>query len=301
MLSLVLHVSLSFLIEFIVRRAMYTILDMKSVPTYLALCLACFVTSYTMQRLGFNPALRALIISPLTNFVVPFVMSRGPAGLRLTRIAFIDVGVLLTEIGGSVLYFAMNGRPFPGSFSEMDPMTIVVIYTMLALLTTITCEANIAFFRRADSRWDRAFEPSALALMVSSFAFFSMLIIRYDLSKVSSFWVPLVTAVCAFFAVVINYAMVYAARQDARAKGELARQTARNRQIKHLMHEAERMTERSVHMRHLRHDLANQVGIVHTLAEQGRVDEADRYLAALQTQAQAIASLPDPPSEANHE
>lgn len=293
--SLLLHAAFSLLLEFIVRRATYKVLDMKSIPAYLALCFACWCTAYAMQISDFSHSLRAFIMGPFTNFLLPFIMSRGPAGLRITRIAFINVTVLLTEIAGSVLYYAMTGRAFPSSLLDLDSMTILIIYTVLTILTTVTCEACITFFRHTDSRWDNAFEPAALTMMVGTFSFFCLLIVRYDLVGVSSFMVPLVTVFCVFFAVVGSYAMLVVARHDAQAKRDIALQTAKKRQLKHLMKEVANVTTRSVRIRHLRHDLANQIGVVRALASQGHVDEADRYLAALQERAHSIA---DPVQEA---
>lgn len=301
MLSLALYLCLSLMLELIVRRALCKVLDMTSVPLFLLLWFCCFAASFIMQQVGFNPVARAVIVNVLANLTIPLVMSRGPIGQRLTRIAFINVVVLLTEIAGTLVYLILRGHPFPSSIAETDPLTIVLVYTILTCMATVTCEATIAFFRRADDSWDEDFEPAAFIMMASSFVFFIMLLVRFDLNRVKSATVAVVTGIGAILNVLISLSLLRIARQDAQAKREIALQVAKRRQIKHLMEEVERVTNRSVGMRHLRHDLANQIGVVRALADQGRLAEADEYLSGLQDFAHSIAGSQSCEAKANHE
>lgn len=300
MLSIVLYVSFSMAVELIVRRAFCMVLDIRSVLLSLLLWLCCFGMSFTMLFMGFNPIVRAFIVNVLANLAIPMVMSHGPIGQRLTRIAFLNMVVLLTEIIGTLVYYMLSGQPFPSNLSEAAPLTITLVYTVLIFTTTITCEATIAFFHRGNSL-DEAFEPAAFIMMASSFVFFIMLMVRFDLSNVEGAIVPIVTGLGAILAVTISLFLLRIARQDAQAKREIALRAANKRQIKHLMEEAERMTSRSTAMRRIRHDLANQIGIVHALADQGRFAEADEYLSGFQDMVRQFAGPTPNDARAEHE
>lgn len=300
MLSIVLYVSFSMAVELIVRRVFCMVLDIRSVLLSLLLWLCCFGMSFTMLFMGFNPIVRAFIVNVLANLAIPMVMSHGPIGQRLTRIAFLNMVVLLTEIIGTLVYYMLSGQPFPSNLSEAAPLTITLVYTVLIFTTTITCEATIAFFHRGNSL-DEAFEPAAFIMMASSFVFFIMLMVRFDLSNVEGAIVPIVTGLGAILAVTISLFLLRIARQDAQAKREIALRAANKRQIKHLMEEAERMTSRSTAMRRIRHDLANQIGIVHALADQGRFAEADEYLSGFQDMVRQFAGPTPNDARAEHE
>jgi len=301
MLSIVLYVSFSMAVELIVRRAFCMVLDIRSVLLSLLLWLCCFGMSFTMLFMGFNPIVRAFIVNVLANLAIPMVMSHGPIGQRLTRIAFLNMVVLLTEIIGTLVYYMLSGQPFPSNLSEAAPLTITLVYTVLIFTTTITCEAAIALLRRTDDAWDEAFEPTAFIMMTSSFMFFVMLLVRFDLGNVESAIVPVVTGLGAILAVTISLLLLRIARWDAHAKREIALRAANKRQIKHLMEEAERMTSRSTTMRRIRHDLANQIGIVHALADQGRFAEADEYLSGLQDTVRQLAEPTPYDARVDHE
>ncbi len=301
MLSIVLYVSFSMAVELIVRRAFCMVLDIRSVLLSLLLWLCCFGMSFTMLFVGFNPIVRAFIVNVLANLAIPMVMSHGPIGQRLTRIAFLNMVVLLTEIIGTLVYYMLSGQPFPSNLSEAAPLTITLVYTVLIFTTTITCEAAIALLRRTDDAWDEAFEPTAFIMMTSSFMFFVMLLVRFDLGNVESAIVPVVTGLGAILAVTISLLLLRIARWDAQAKREIALRAANKRQIKHLMEEAERMTSRSTAMRRTRHDLANQIGIVHALADQGRFAEADEYLSGFQDMVRQFAGPTPNDARAEHE
>ena len=301
MLSIVLYVSFSMAVELIVRRAFCMVLDIRSVLLSLLLWLCCFGMSFTMLFVGFNPIVRAFIVNVLANLAIPMVMSHGPIGQRLTRIAFLNMVVLLTEIIGTLVYYMLSGQPFPSNLSEAAPLTITLVYTVLIFTTTITCEAAIALLRRTDDAWDEAFEPTAFIMMTSSFMFFVMLLVRFDLGNVESAIVPVVTGLGAILAVTISLLLLRIARWDAQAKREIALRAANKRQIKHLMEEAERMTSRSTAMRRIRHDLANQIGIVHALADQGRFAEADEYLSGFQDMVRQFAGPTPNDARAEHE
>ena len=301
MLSIVLYVSFSMAVELIVRRAFCMVLDIRSVLLSLLLWLCCFGMSFTMLFMGFNPIVRAFIVNVLANLAIPMVMSHGPIGQRLTRIAFLNMVVLLTEIIGTLVYYMLSGQPFPSNLSEAAPLTITLVYTVLIFTTTITCEAAIALLRRTDDAWDEAFEPTAFIMMTSSFMFFVMLLVRFDLGNVESAIVPVVTGLGAILAVTISLLLLRIARWDAQAKREIALRAANKRQIKHLMEEAERMTSRSTAMRRIRHDLANQIGIVHALADQGRFAEADEYLSGFQDMVRQFAGPTPNDARTEHE
>ena len=277
------------------------VLDIRSVLLSLLLWLCCFGMSFTMLFMGFNPIVRAFIVNVLANLAIPMVMSHGPIGQRLTRIAFLNMVVLLTEIIGTLVYYMLSGQPFPSNLSEAAPLTITLVYTVLIFTTTITCEAAIALLRRTDDAWDEAFEPTAFIMMTSSFMFFVMLLVRFDLGNVESAIVPVVTGLGAILAVTISLLLLRIARWDAQAKREIALRAANKRQIKHLMEEAERMTSRSTAMRRIRHDLANQIGIVHALADQGRFAEADEYLSGFQDMVRQFAGPTPNDARAEHE
>jgi hypothetical protein len=169
---------------------------------------------------------------------------------------------------------------------------VSITYAVLILASAVETQLVIVLCRRFDQDQDADLEAPVLALMLGSIGLVTVQLYRFYVPVLSSGYydtrlisVMVVYCICEF---VLSLALVPIARNDAQLKRQIAERAATVRQDKRVRDEVRAATRRSLGMRRLRHDLANQMGVVGELVAQGRADDADRYLAALQTQAHKL-------------
>ncbi len=275
--------------EAVLIRAMCKVLDMRSVWRFIALRLFFDCVSFLFRYLPSTNGIIRLALFLATNVIVPFVMSRGPALTRLSRIVLVIAGGLLTEfVGASTYHLISGGEFFPSEINQDTIASVVVIYSLLAFFASIVMEFIITLYARIDRDRDAMLEPPVIFLSLVMFVGFDALLMRTNDAGVYSLMGPFLCFLCCLCTLGSCMALLAVARRDAEATRLAADQVAVARQERHVRGEIEASVQRTTQMSRLRHDLANQVEVVEQLAAQGRYDEADQYLEDLQAQARKL-------------
>ena len=284
------QIFLSLVVELIFTRAMCMVLDMRSYPLYIALHLGCFCLSYYLSFSGTPQVVRILFINISTNFVLPIALSRGRLRSRLARMAAVNLGTLILEAVGDLLYIFVNpeSRITEVSLAGGNNGAICLIYCALIPIAALAEEAVILVCRRAEDSTDTEVELPGILMMTLSFLSYIPLIIRADLTLDSRMGIYIVATTYAVVSLVASLALIAVAREDAKAARLAANRAAIARQERHVRGEVVASVRRTVGMSRLRHDLANQVEVVERLAAQGRYADADHYLELLQAQAREL-------------
>ena len=275
--------------EAVLIRAMCKVLDMRSTWLFIALRLLADCVSFLFRYLPDAPGIIRLALFLATNVIVPFVMSRGPALTRLSRIVLVIAGGLLTEfVGASTYHLISGGEFFPSEINQDTIASVVVIYSLLAFFASIVMEFIITVCARIDRDRDAMLEPPVIFLSLVMFVGFDALLTRTNDAGVYSLMGPFLCFLCCLCTLGSCMALLAVARRDAEATRLAADQVAVARQERHVRGEIEASVQRTTQMSRLRHDLANQVEVVEQLAAQGRFAEADQYLEDLQVQARKL-------------
>ena len=286
----VIQVLLSLVVELIVIRAMCKVLDMRSYPLYVALHLGCFCLSYYLSFAATPHVIRIVIISVLTNYLLPIVISRGRLRSRLVRMTAVNLGTIILEAVGDFLYLFVHpeGRIIQTSLAGGDNGTICLIYCALIPIAALVEELVIITGRRIDDGLDTELEIPGVLIMSLSFVFYIPLIFRADRVPNHGVSVYFVAAIYATASLAASLVLISVAKRDAQASRQAADRLALTRQNRHVRGEVEASVQRTMEMSRLRHDLANQVDVVEQLVAQERFVDADRYLELLQSQARDL-------------
>jgi len=275
--------------EAVLIRAMCKVLDMRSTWLFITLRLLADCVSFLFRYLPSTNGIIRLALFLATNVIVPFVMSRGPALTRLSRIVLVIAGGLLTEfVGASTYHLISGGEFFPSEINQDTIASVVVIYSLLAFFASIVMEFIITVYARIDRDRDAMLEPPVIFLSLVMFVGFDALLMRTNDAGVYSLMGPFLCFLCCFCTLGSCMGLLIISRRDAEATRLAADQAALARQERHVRGEIEASVRRTTEMSRLRHDLANQVEVVDQLAAQGRYAEADRYLEGLQAQARKL-------------
>jgi hypothetical protein len=277
--------------ELFIIRAMVKCLSMQSNYLYAALHLTCFTVGAIVRIFGATPYLRAFII-PLCYLVFPLALSTGPLRARLYRIALIDIVAFGTEMIGVVIYSLLTGGTMAeNTANQSNIATIAAIYSVLIPVMALALEMVIAAYRSFDRQNDAQLELSIVALILSAVIHFFLIYLRFFPSNEMAAPVAVSALAYCLATIASSFILLTVAQRDARVKREVTDQIAEARQVKHVRSEVEATTLRSMSLRRLRHDLANQMRVVTGLISEGRYDDADRYLAALQDQAHGMQGM----------
>ena len=275
--------------EAVLIRAMCKVLDMRSTWLFITLRLAADCVSFLFRYLPNSYEIMKLVMFVTINVLIPFVMSRGPALTRLSRIVLVIAGGLLTEfVGASTYHLISGGEFFPSEINQDTIASVVVIYSLLAFFASIVMEFIITVCARIDRDRDAMLEPPVIFLSLVMFVGFDALLGRTNDAGVYSLMGPFLCFLCCLCTLGSCMALLAVARRDAEATRLAADQVAFARQERHVRGEIEASVRRTTEMSRLRHDLANQVEVVEGLAAQGRFADADQYLVRLQLQAQTL-------------
>ena len=284
---------LTAILELVFCRGMCGVIAMRSDLLYYVLHMLCYAASWTMRWSGTSDFVRSVTIITLTMVVLPLALSQGRMRARVLRMLLIDMCIVITEPLGSFMYSALTGgSAYPMAVTSDTFGAVSITYAVLILASAVETQLVIVLCRRFDQDQDADLEAPVLALMLGSIGLVTVQLYRFYVPVLSSGYydtrlisVMVVYCICEF---VLSLALVPIARNDAQLKRQIAERAATVRQDKRVRDEVRAATRRSLGMRRLRHDLANQMGVVGELVAQGRADDADRYLAALQTQAHKL-------------
>lgn len=293
MMYIAIQFTLMLTIEFFIIRAMVKSLSMRSNLLYVMVHLSCFTIGAAVRIFGTMPLLRFFLI-PLCYFIFPIVLSMGPLRTRLLRASLVFLAGAGTEILGVAFYSLLTGGTMAVSTADQSNIVpVVAIYSVLIPVTALTMELVITTCQHADHSEDAQLELPIVALILSATLHFAAIYVRFYAGNDMAPIIAVSSLAYCLLAIAASLTLLAVARRDARTKREIADQMAQARQAKHVRGTVEATTRRSLGLRRLRHDLANQTRVVTGLVGEGRYDDADRYLVALQAQAHELQGFAD--------
>ena len=274
--------------EFCSIRAYCKLLNIRSWRQFAFLHFVLFICAFLLQTTNGHPVPR-VIISVVLSPLLCFWFSKRTWKAILARIMLLNAGMAIGEAQCMLLSLLLGGVTHP-SFSDAASATPTVITFLFVTPTVIVVtEAIIVFCSHMDREPDASFGWPTLVLMFVSYALFVLTgSLTFDNSE-AGLTITLLALAYTCICIGLGLAIHLIARRESRARRNLVNLTAMARQAKHAKSEIAASTDRTLNVRRLRHDLANQVEIVNHMAQQGRLCDADKYLATLQSQAHSLA------------
>ena len=278
----------SILLGFITIRATCSILDLRSNRVYAVCHMLNVVANLAAHTLGIPEFFRAFVLNPSTSIIMPIAYSRGPLRSRISRTLTLCFSSVVAEIP-SILTFMMLGHG--AYYSQIDASNasdIALVYCITLLSASIAYETVILLCQRIDQRHEAEFETPVLAFLFVCFFLANFMVVRLTSQEHTSVLTYLSVGVALIASLAYGFLSLALTQRDVLAKRDLANNTARLRQEKHVIAQIVEVSRRNDDMRRLRHDLANQLDIVSELVAKGHTAQADQYLGALQEQASRI-------------
>lgn len=289
----------SFFIGYLTVRATCTLLDMRSNTVYAAIYVVNTFINLFLVKNSFYDGFRIFILNALVGLVIPICYSTGPLRVRLTRMGLIQICNAIGEIACTFTYLLIAGKDMRVTdFSTIDPLTASIIYVVGIATMHVSYEMAILTCKRNDSRYETSLHTgmglSLILFNLGTYFLFAYILYRaqirfIDRNALSFAFVFLVCIVLSFLLASIVFSVV---SSDAQLARDNANRVGESRQVKHVKDEIAASKARSLTVRRLRHDLANQIDVVAELTREGKVVEADHYLALLQEQAQNLTTDP---------
>ena len=276
--------------ELVVIRAACKILEMRSKVLFGAAILGTLAFSLLCRELGVPEGLRAAIVGPISFFVIPMAFSRGPLLKRFSRTCLLVSAALPVEFIVAISYSLLSGQSlFPSPGAEVTASEYAFVYTAGFLASALTHEVVITYCMRTDDRSMAPLNLAVIALIVESYVFFGFLIIRVNDAQPLGSAFNVAVLVCTLLSFAIAVTALEVAHRDALALRSSADQAAIIRQTRHVRQEVTSMADAASTVRKLRHDLANQMGVIDELLNEGQVELAGNYVAELQRRAEKLA------------
>ena len=266
------------------------VLDMRSNKVFVAVTLLAHMLAYISLRLNVPQPVRFLLISVPSSIVFPIAWSRGSLGQRALWTMMPPVVVGVGETVGALFYFSQTGLPY---FSDITAETLPLILTTYALILVVVtpCLALLISLHNRMRTVGISSSGTLFVLLLWSYTLFWIFINRWDEYGHSSSYI--IAPAVAFLGCLINaflgLAVLGASHAEAKTRQDRMDAAVHLRQTKHLRAEIEQTAERTTLLRQLRHDLANQLNVVMTLAQQQRTTEADKHLQSLMELSSRIA------------
>lgn len=271
-------------------RATCKVLDMRSNTIFAASIIALMMASIFNGPFEVLNVIRLLVIGPLSTFVLPVAMSRGPMQTRITRTLLLATATMCTEFAAAGTYGLLTGsKAFPTEADTSALVPFTLTYMTCVLFSFIAMEGVIAFCRRDDEGLDISLRTPLLALVI--FTYFTGEAVSTRMHAMQNYMTLALVGVFVIDLLTLAIALVTfdLARRELLARRRAADQAALVRQARHLKSEVLSIASSSAATRRLRHDLANQVDVIDELLGEGRMGAAEQYLSELQRRAQALA------------
>ena len=262
---------------------------MKSAALFSASIMALMTMSLCAGPFELPDAVRLLVISPLSAFVLPIAMSKGPLHTRITRTILVAAVTMSGEFAAAGTYGLLTGSTTYPTEGDIILAPFAISYLSFILFNVIALEGVTVLCRRDDRDVDASLRLPILILVMGTYFASGVLAIRiYEshaptgLALVNIFVVDLLTLAVSIVALDLTQRELQGERLEAN-RAAIARQS------RHLKSEVLNIASASVTIRRLRHDIANQVDVIDELLDEGHNDTARQYLSDLQDRAQALA------------
>ena len=287
----VIQIAANIFIEFLLIRAYCKLLDLKHPVAFAALTYLFMVASALLKGTAPVGLVVILSISIMTSFALPLLLSQRPLGSSILRIGLIMAAVAIGESASMIVYGTLTGTgAFPQSIEEARLTEMALSYIACITGIAVTLEIILLFFSRVDHQTSSPLQAPVIALTVWSYLFMMLLAQRLGVTRISNPMMSAASLLLSALTIIVIIAALEVAQQDLRTSQRNADQAARVRQARHIRAEVTGITRSSMSVRHLRHDMANQIGVIEELFQEGMGDKADWYLAQLQERADALTS-----------
>ena len=287
----VIQIAANIVIELLLIRAYCKLLDLKHPVAFAALTYLFMVASALLKGTAPVGLVVILSISIVTSFVLPLLLSQKPLGSSILRIGLIMAAVAIGESASMIVYSTLTGAGvFPQSIEEAHLTEMALSYIACITGIAATLEIILLFFSRVDHQTSSPLQAPVIALTIWSYLFMMLLAQRLGVTRISKPMMSAASLLLSALTIIVIIAALEVAQQDLRTSQRNADQAARVRQARHIRAEVTDITRSSMSVRHLRHDMANQIGVIEELFQEGMGDKADWYLAQLQERADALTS-----------
>lgn len=286
------HVFWNVLIQIVHIRAVCDILSIRHKAIYACISMTLLVAGAVIQ--SWFPALepvRIFVVGPLNSFFVPIALSQKPIAKRLTRILAVSVAMAVPEFLSMATYLWLEGKVFSVEVTEANFGSMTLAYMAGFAGMVVALEVLITLCKLIDQREDYAVELPVIGLLLITYIMFGGVAYSFyagSLIRRMSPLAALACLACVLATLILAFLALNTAQHEIATGRSLADSIAFARQAKHLKMQIEASTQRVIDLRYLRHDLANQIGIISQLLEEGHTVEADEHLAKLQQRVQRL-------------
>ena len=218
-------------------RATCKVLEMKSAALFSISIMALMTMSLYVGLFEFPDAVRLLIISPLTVFVLPIAMSKGPLHTRITRTILVAAVTIGGEFAAAGTYGFLTGSTTYPTEGDVILAPFTISYLSFILFNVIALEGVIALCRRDDRDVDASLRIPILTLIIGTYfaseALASRIYVSHTpagLALVSVFIIDLLTLAIAVMALDLT-------QKELQGERLAADRAAMTRQSKHLKSE----------------------------------------------------------------
>ena len=263
---------------------------MRSNSVYTVCILIAMILSLYKGPSRLHNIIILLVISPLTYFILPIGMSKGPLHSRVTRTLLLTAVTMGSEFAAAGTFGLLTGSTtYPTETDSSIVAAFIASYMACILFNLIGQEGVIAFCNRDEEGSETTLRIPLLELIIlTHFAGPAVVTRMYNVQNRA-----VLALICFFVIDLLTLAIALAAldltQKELRSWRQATVQASLIRQSRHLKSEILSIASSSTATRKLRHDLANQVSVIDELLEEGHVDAAEQYLAELQDRAQSLA------------
>lgn len=265
------------------------VLVMRSNIVFVVSSLASIVLAQLMAQFNAPDVLRMIEGIVTFGFGLPLGMSKGPLPDRIARTVLVNLAAFASEFAGVGTHILLTGSPLPDFGNPDNPSYLIASYAVITLTAGFLFEGIVLICSRLNHNQDAAFGRPLLIGMLWSIILCAVLECLLRAASAFDTRAAITTLVSSILALVLGLAAMPLAQKDAKTQRQLANRMASIRQVKHVRSEIEASMRRSAGIQRLHHVTANCAQTILEQAATGKINEADRYLAALQEQAQSVA------------
>jgi len=276
-------------------RATSKVLDLRSVFAYAFFYLANSVLNLFLVNDEALDGFRLLVLNIITGFIVPVCLANGQLKVRIVRMGLIELCSFVTEIACTVAYLLITGpNSSVADFSNASPAPIALVYVIGIPTMALSYEVVITACKKRDNSFETPLDanlgPSLVLFNLATYLLItsSMYRVKWRAFDSHALAIALVFLACIGLSFLLSAIVLAVASHDEQFFRNEADRSMRSRHLRHVKSEVASSVKRRLELRRLRHDLSNQLSVVSELTREGSFEEADRYLASLQSQAQDL-------------
>lgn len=277
------------LLELLIIRATCRILRIRHKALFALLVFAALALSI-FERLSITPRdSQVAAFGALSSIILPIIMASDSLRSRFVKTFLITLSALASEVLSVLICNIIGFEVYSASglaSSSLDTFNLTMTYSIGLFSAAVLLELLIHL---CSSDVDISLGYPALILIAVSYILFIAVFTRAHGVLNIGITHAMLLFTANFLTLALSLALSSLARRDVEPRRSIADRAARVRQVRHISLETEGIVHRSLIIHRLRHDIANQMAVVLNLAQQDKIDEADRYLEALLNQTRHIS------------